>query len=293
MAIFLSLGTKFLFREIDQEKHFGLEEINEIQVTMSSAPIHIIRTDTGNSVGFHYYGRALQEIELVSEISNKKLMVSAKRKYLLLGTAEDICLDIYIPGEYQRNISIKTSSGAVKMDPLDLLDFTLNTSSGGLEAEKLAAEKITLNTTSGKLNIKNLSANELEIKGSSSSIHIAECNVKEARIKTTSGKVILENSSGNLDVQDTSGDVLVACKRFADQNINIATTSGNVKLELPDSAEFILKAGNTSGNIQSDFQVNAAGSVSPHKIEGQSGAKSNKVTIQAKSGSIQILKSSH
>jgi len=282
------LGTKLLFREINEDKYFSMEEIDEIQVTMSSTQIHIIRTETDNEVRFHYYGKALQEIKLVSEISNKTLKI--ERKSFLFGAGEFTCLDIYLPGECKQKISIKTSSGAVKMDSFNLAGFTLNTTSGGLEAEGINAGKITLYTTSGKLNIKKLYANELEIKGTSSSVNIEECIVKEARIKTTSGKVILENSNGNFDVQGTSGSVLITCKEFEDRNIVLKTTSGGVTLRLPETAEFLIEAKMTSGKFQSDFPIDMTGNTDKRNITGHIGTASNKVSIQTTSGKIKLLK---
>jgi lia operon protein LiaG len=290
MGILLSMGIKSWFREIDEEKHFGLDGIDEIQVTMSSTPIHIIRTETGSAIRFHYYGKSLQEMKLASEISNKTLSVKAKRKYVFLGTLEDTCLDIFLPGEYQRNILIKTSSGAVKMDSFSLADFNLNTSSGELEAESINAAKTTLDTASGNLKIKKLGTNELEIKGTSSSINIGECTVREARIKVTSGNVILENSRGNLNIQGTSGSVSVICSEFEDRNIAVKTTSGGVTLGLPGTAQFVIEAKKTSGKFQSDFPIAVAGNADERHISGQIGTASNKVSLQTTSGEIKILK---
>jgi len=264
------MGTK-LSKEINEEKQFNLEQIDGIQVTMSSAPIHLIRTETSNEVKFHYYGKAMQEITLVSEISNKTLIVSARRKYGFWGTGEVTCLDIYLPGEYERNISIETSSGLVKMDSFNLASIALKTTSGGLEAENIQTGKTALNTSSGKIDIKALLTDELDIKGTSSSINIGKFIVKEARIK------------------NTSGNVLVSCQEYEDANMNIETTSGNITLGLPGVAEFLLKTGNTSGKIQNDFPLSASASVSGHKIEGQVGTKSNTVALHATSGNIRIL----
>jgi lia operon protein LiaG len=261
-----------MFREINDEKHISLTGIDEMQVTMSSAAIHIIRTETDNEVRFHYYGTSLQEVKIVSKTSNNTLSVNAERKYTFLGSAERMSLDIFIPEGYQGAIAIKTSSGQVKMDSGILADFTFKTNSGGFETEKLKAEKVVLNTTSGKIDIKTLWADELEIKGTSSSINIGECIVRKTRIKTTSGSIYM------------------TYQQFENTNLNIENTSGGITLGLPGSAEFIMKAGNTSGKIQCDFLFDSVGSTDSHKLEGQVGTKSNTVTLQTTSGNIRILK---
>jgi len=288
----LGLGALSSYREVNEEKCFTMEEINEIQVTMSSAPVHIIRTKASKEVKVQLHGKAKQEIKLAAEIDNKTVVVGAKRKYEL-PISEDLFLDIYIPEEYGGNLSIKTSAGIVKLDSFNLASFILNTSSGGLEAEQLNAEKISINTSSGKLKIKKLDVEELKIKGSSSEINIDECIAKEARMEISSGRVTLKNSSGNFYLKGTAGDVQISYKEFENQNINIETTAGNVTLEIPSTAEFLIEAKTVTGKIQSDFPINAEGSTDKRKIEGQIGTKSNKVFLQTTTGSIKVLKKNY
>lgn len=288
----LGLGVLSSYREINEEKCFNMEEINEIQATMSGAPVHIIKTKASKEVKVQLHGKAMQEIKLAAEIDNKTVVIGVKRKYEL-PIPEDLFLDIYIPEEYGENLSVKTSAGIVKLDSFNLASFTLNTSSGGLKAEQLNAEKIILNTSSGKINIKKLDVEKLKIKGSSSAVNIDECIAKEAGIEISSGSITLKNSSGNFDLKGTAGDVLIACKEFENQNINIETTTGNVTLELPETAEFLIDAKTNTGKIQFDFSINAEGSIDKRKIEGQIGTKSNKVFLKTTTGRIKVLKNAN
>jgi lia operon protein LiaG len=289
LGILSGTGAKYMYREISDEKTIDLKKIDDIQVNMTGAAVHLIRTETGDEARFHYYGKSLQEITLVPEINDKTLLINARRKYIFLGTCENMRLDIFLPGAYQQNLSIKTSSGAVKTDAFDLAEFTLNTTSGGLESEGINAGKINLYTTSGNLNIRKMRANELEIKGTSSSVGIGECRVKEAKVKVTSGSVKLEKSQGDLDIRGTSGNVMITCREFQDRNIAIETTSGGVTLRLPPTAGFFIDAQMTSGKLQSDFPIDNTGNTFDRKVSGQTGS-SNKISIQTKSGQIKILK---
>lgn len=291
MGISLGLGALHRFREINEEKYFTLEEVNDIQVTMSSTPVHIIRTEASDKVKFHYYGKSMQELKLSADINNKALVVATKRK-IDGPIPEDMFLDIYIPENFEKNLSIKISSGVVKMDSLNLANFTLNTSSGGLEAEQLNAEKISITTSSGKLNIKKLNVKELEIKGSSSAINIDECVAKETRAEISSGSITLKNSSGNFNFKGTAGNVLVGYKEFDNQNITVSTTSGKITVELPGNAEFLMNAKTVTGKIQSDFPINTVGNTDKKQIVGQVGTKNNQVLLQTTTGSIHILKNS-
>ena len=288
MGVF-GVGALHMFRQINEEKSFTMKEINEIQVSMSNVPVHIIRTEAGNEVKFHLYGKSMQDIKLSAEINNKTVFVEAKRK-IDGPIPEDMFFEIYLPAEYGKNLSVKTSAGGIKMDTVDLANFTLDTSSGGLEAEQINAEKISIKASSGRLNIKKIDAKEFEIKGSSSAINIDECTVKEGKIETSSGGISLKNSSGNYDFKGTAANVFVAYRKFEDQNINIVTTSGSITLELPSTSEFSINAKTVTGKIQSDFSMDTAGRVDKKNLEGQIGTKNNKVSLQASTGSIKILK---
>jgi lia operon protein LiaG len=269
-GIILGIGVKQM-REISDEKSLNIQGIDEILVTMTSAQVHLIREETGYEVRFHYYGISLQEIKLVAENSNQTLSVSAKRKYAFLGTVGDTRLDIFLPANYQQKMRIKTSSGKVIVDSLDLAEFTLTTSSGGLEAENINAGRVTLNASSGKLSIRRLSADELELKGTSSSVNIGECIVKGTRIKTT------------------SGSVAVTYREFENQNVAIDTTSGSVTLGLPDTAGFSIDAKMTPGKFRSDFQF-GSGTSTASKISGQTGTPDSTISVHAAGGQIEIVK---
>lgn len=269
-SIILGIGAKQMTREISDEKSINIQGIDEISVTMTSAQIHIIRAETGNEVRFHYYGKSLQEVKLAAETGNQTLSVNLKRKYAFLGTFKDTRLDIFLPINYRQKMTIRTSSGKVIVDSLELAEFVLNTTSGGLEAESINAGKVTLNASSGKLNIQKLIADELELKGTSSPVIIGECIVKGARIKTT------------------SGGVAVKYREFENQNTVIETTSGDITIGLPDTAGFYLKAEMTPGNFRSEFQI-GSGTATASKITGQTGTPDSTISLHAAGGKIEII----
>lgn len=265
----LVLGGLNIMREINEEKSVSMDEISMIQVDMTSVGVHIMREEANNEIKVDIHGKAMQEIKLVSKIVNKALFVTVQRQHENLPLYEEVILDVYIPKEYTKNLSIKMLSGYVKIDSINLENFTLDTSSGKLEAEQLKADKISINSSSGKLEIKKIDTEILNIKGKSSAINIDECIANEAGIETSSGKV------------------LVSYKEFEDQNVNIATSSGSIILELPETAEFLAEAKISSGKFKSDFPFSTT---DKKAIKGQIGTKNNKVSLKTLSGSISILK---
>ncbi|MFZ2539048.1 MAG: DUF4097 family beta strand repeat-containing protein [Oscillospiraceae bacterium] len=250
MGIF---GVKSLTstREINEEKSFSLENIKEIQVSMLNEAVHVIKTKVGGEVKFHLYGKITKETKLISECDNEKIVVKENRSKC--GSFEELFLDIYIPEDYNKSLSIKVSSGDMKMDSLNLSDFSLSSTSGKIDIEKITTDKLDLMSTSGNISIN-------------------DCTAKEAKIETSSGKA------------------MISYKQFENENVNIKTSSGNIIVEFPSNAEFLLKAQTNAGNIQDDFSSDMVGSTERRKIEGQIGTKSNVVTLKSSSGSISILK---
>jgi hypothetical protein len=285
----LGLEGLNMMREINEEKSVSLEETNSIQINMTSVGVNFIRTDASNQVKINFYGKAMQEIKLVSETSNKTLFVTVQRKYENLPLYEEVVMDVYIPKGYTKDLSIKMLSGNVKMDSLNLANFTFETSSGKLEAEKIDAEKISITSSSGGINVKNLGTKDFKMIGKSSAINIDECIAKNAEMDTSSGSITLKNSSGNLRIKTGSGNVLAICKEFANQNVTIETSSGSVALALPSTAEFLIEANTSSGKLEYDFPINMSENTGK-KIVGQLGTKANKIFLKTSSGSISLLK---
>ncbi len=277
-------------KAINEEKSVSLEEIDDIQVTVSITPVHIIRKESSKDIKFHLNGKSFQEVKLVCNIDNRIAVVGLKRKYKCALPLEDLHLDVYIPVDYRKDLSIKTSSTAVKVDSLDFRNFTLHTSSGGLKAEGLKAENISITSSSGTIDIGKIDAKSLVMKGSTSSITIDECISDEVRIVASSGNVTLNRFDGDLDVKVSSGTVRIAYKDFENRHVHVETRSGNMTLELPQSAEFALDAKTSTGKILCDFPIVMAGNSGRTKMQGKVGTKQNQVSIRVTTGNISILK---
>ncbi len=262
------------YKEVNQEKKFSSEEINEIQVNMTREHISLIQEDTDGELRFRLHGKSKQDIKLTSELNNKVVVIRADCEdnpmpRNLDPTPEDLYLDIYIPEKYEKSISISVTSGT-------------------FEAKKLNAKDININTSSGNIGIEKLNAEKLKITGKSSAIKMNECIADEASAETSSGNIDLKKSKGNLNLKSSSGNIHVSCKEFGNQDITIVTSSGAIALQLPGSAEFMLEASSSTGKLKSDFTVNT---IENKKMAGQIGTKNNKVLLRSSSGSVSLLSS--
>jgi DUF4097 and DUF4098 domain-containing protein YvlB len=262
------IGGLNRMRDINEEKSISINEINAIRVDMTSIRVHFIRTKTGNEVKANFHGKAMQEIELITNTDKDTLFITVQRRHENLPIYEDVALDVSIPEIYTKNLSIKMLSGDVKIDPLNLESLIFHTSSGKLEAEQIKAGEIAVTSASG-------------------SIKMDDCNAKKTKIITSSGNITLKNSVGDLDLKSSSGKVQADYMNFENQNMKIETASGSVKLELPDTAEFLVEAKTSSGDFKSDFPIQIT---NKKDVNGQIGTKNNTIMLQTLSGSMKICK---
>jgi DUF4097 and DUF4098 domain-containing protein YvlB len=274
------------FNRVDEEKSLSLDNVDEIQVILSSETVHIHRSDSRNEARFHYHGNCWPKFNLVIENTNGK--VSVRRESLIrLG---DMTLDIYLPADYSKTLDVKVTSGAVTTESFNLVNFRMNASSGKFTSDTIKAAFVSIRSTSGAVDVKSINAEQLAITTQSGNITTGQCAVREADIEATSGSIELAGVSGSLNLKTSSGKVALSYPMFDNYTLKVGTTSGSVAMDLPASAGFLLDAHSTSGNIQSDFSVDNTEGAIKKAITGQVGLGTGQITVNTTSGNIHLRK---
>lgn len=284
--ITLIAGLLPSFNRVDEEKSVSLDNVDEIQVILSSESVHVYQSEAGDEVRFHYHGNCWPKFILATENANGK--VSVRRESLFrLG---DMTLDIYLPADYSGTLDMKVSSGDVTTEALNLENFRLNASSGNLTADTIKAALVSIRSNSGAVDVKSINAERLAITTHSGNITTGQCAVSEAVVEATSGNIMLTDITGNFDLKTSSGKVTLSYPMFDNFKLKVGTTSGSVALELPASAGFLLDAHSTSGKIQSDFSIDNAEGAKIKGATGQVGIGTGQITVKTTSGNIHLGK---
>lgn len=274
------------FNRVNEEKSISLDNVDEIQVILSSETVHIHRSESGGEVRFHYHGNCWPKFNLAIENANGK--VSVRRESLVrLG---DMTLDIYLPADYSETLDVEVSSGAVTTESFNLENFRMNASSGNLTVDSIKAAFVSIRSTTGAVDVKSINAERLAITTHSGNITTGQCTVREAVVEATSGNIVLTGVTGNFNLKTSSGKVSLSYPMFDNYKLKVGTTSGSVALELPASAGFLLDAHSTSGKIQSDFSVDNAEGANIKGATGQVGIGTGKITVNTTSGNIHLRK---
>lgn len=144
----------------------------------------------------------------------------------------DYKIDIYLPNNFDKNISINATTGSIKSEmPLNDLKLKLTTGSVKLdEVNNLDAKLTTGSIKAEKIN------NKVVIDTTTGSINISEANIKEdSSIKTTTGSIKIENINDGLFIEanTTNGSVKNNAKtdHFSKVALSVKTTTGSIKIK--------------------------------------------------------------
>ncbi len=274
------------FHRIDEVKTYPVDQMDDIQVILSTYPIHVLQTTEGSDIKFHLSGRSMQPVKLAAALNGKTLLVekSQPNKFDL---PNDLVLEIFIPENYQKNLSIDITTGKAKIDSLHLASFSLHTTTGGMEAGGLMAEKINLVTSTGNIKINQLQTRDLEIFGTTGNISVDDCALDTAKIETTTGDVILRDASGNFNIGTTTGKVILDSTEIENRTVAIGTSTGSISVQLPRTAEFSFEAKSSTGRLKSDFPFTTN---EKKRMAGQIGSGSSTLDLHSSTGSITISK---
>jgi len=231
--------------------------ITRINVNTVNTGINIIPVVDKN-IGVDFYGnittnlaRKVPELLAYQEDGVLNITISYPNVAVLgFINTEPLKLDIYVPQEFSGGINVETISGSLKIRKLNLENFEFKSLSGHLEADSVVSSSI--------------------------------------KIESTSGKIVLTDIEGNIDISNISGRVDVVL-RSLNKDLNIKTISGVVTITLPGKSEFSFVLSSISGRLENEFgaQIKFADG---RKIEGTVGQGANKLTVNTTSGEIKVKK---
>ncbi|MBF8983686.1 DUF4097 family beta strand repeat protein [Lutibacter sp. B2] len=269
---FIVTSTSKETYNVNDEKIETMDGINNICVKGSSENFTIIPEDR-KDMKVHLYGKFSGMNKSPKLVVNKsKGVLEIELKYdknIVKISSSDLTLDISVPKNYKGDFEVDMTSGEFKME------------------KELNLNDLSIELSSGDVSLKNLKLNNLEIDMSSGELVGDTINTNNTSIELSSGEVELNNFTGDIKCETTSGDVSINYSKF-DNDIDLELTSGNVNLDLPDDAQFYLDAEYTSGDIECDFPITMKGKYENDSIKGMVGNDKNKIKLRITSGDVNI-----
>lgn len=204
-------------------------------------------------------------------------------------------IELTIPQRHWEKLSITTTSGDVDIHDGVLVadDLAVKTTSGDMELNSLEVERLVVQTASGDLSLTDSTCGSLLFHSASGDLE-GENVTAAVLAQTASGDVSLTGNIRDLKAQTASGDLELDCETLPEV-LMLNTKSGNCSVSLPDNDGFILRYATVSGELESDFPLTTAAGSRQDRRGGcsgeayyQDGGDGRAFTLTTVSGDIEL-----
>lgn len=230
----LSIGGTDMFNldgsQLVKEERFSAGGIDTLDVSVSYHSLRVTLVDD-SEITVRQYDRDSQNL-FTSRTDGGSLSIAIAPRNItsLFGINIDPRLEIDLPRSYANDISLKTSSGTVRIREYmkcGALDVT--TSSGSVSLGDLELSSLSVSTSSGTQRLGSIySSGKVLLKSSSGSISCDTVTASGCEVKTNSGTQRLGDigANGTLTLESTSGSITTGSLRA--QDVSIKSNSGTL-----------------------------------------------------------------
>ena len=281
------------------EKEFNPEELNNINVDVSSSNVKIEKADI-DKIKITAYGEKEDKIKEV--MNENELSITKENTKIFIFTMLYWCREeiiIQVPNNCDEEFNIKTSSGDIIVPDLEGDNIELKTASGKIQCGNINngnietssgdilignGNEVTLKVSSG--NIKAGDFNKLSAEASSGDIEIGTIS-EDAKVKTASGKITL-NGANKLKAEAISGDIKI---NSIENNCEISSTSGNIivdRANINENSFIKTNSGNVVINNKNDIYVETETTSGDADVQNNNRMSEIVLDITTTSGNIKV-----
>lgn len=276
--------------DYNEEKVIHNDQIENIQIETDSTDIIFIPT-TGEKITLQLKGKLSKKIKNVYKLEVEErenelnVIVDRKNKFTFGNMVDSIKLYVEVPQKLYETISLKTTSGDMKVEEIKGKEISLKANSGEINIQDGTAENsLNIKATSGDITMTDIQGKTLNIKANSGGIIAKNQAAIDSEFTTTSGDIELENITGNIEVTSSSGSSKIENEEVSGDIVAHAT-SGDVMVtysKKPASLEVDFRGSSGEGVIDMD------GFMYEEKAEdviiGKIGDGVNKIRVRTSSG---------
>ena len=243
---------------ITQEFSLNCDGKKEVSIKVISTDVNIITEEREDILVkyINYTENDENNFKVIVEENSKAIRISEKKEKngnFLFGISFSDSggkeLLIRLPRKYKESLSVKTISGDLKLNYLDIDSFRFSSVSGDMSADII------------------YSVNSL--------------------VKTTSGDCEIGLFRGNMMFSAVSGDINIKYKQL-DGDFTMKSVSGDAEIELPKNSEFEVTGKTVSGDIECDFPLTIIGAIKRGILRGQVGSDEYAISTTTTSGDVNI-----
>lgn len=189
------------------------KDIKNINIHSSASIIRVVKNDKNSdkiSVEYSLSGpeSAVNSIKK-DNIEFKKEGDSFNFNLSNLNSNLSSCsITLSIPKNYNNNINLKTNSGSIYVDSVDLKELNANISSGDIDLYNINCNKINIENERGNITCEDIETNSSNFKNKSGNLHI-------------------NGYLGNTKVKSDNGNIDIKCTKLG-ENTEINNENGNI-----------------------------------------------------------------
>ncbi len=246
--------TKLSTTKYEEKTYNPGDNFQNITIVTDTADIQFLPSENGQCRVVCYDSAKFYH---TVSIENNTLNISLKdeRKWYdhigIFNIAEKIT--VYLPGEQYSSLSVKGSTGNVKLPESFSFDsIAISQSTGNIENYASATGAVIIKTNTGYILTKNVSAESLSLTVTTGKITLSDVKTQgDVHISVSTGKAELSNlSCKNLISTGNTGNLSLK-NVIADGAFSLERSTGDISIDQCDAAELTIKTdtGNVTGSL--------------------------------------------
>jgi lia operon protein LiaG len=263
---------------IDEKGEQSLDNIENIIIEGFYLNINVAISDN-NDLTYKLSGKLnLNLSNNIDDKGNIECYVKEKNLMIVLNKESDLIqynnnslsLDIEIPKEYYKNLSISASYSSISIEDLNL-------------------NELAIDSNKGEIYIENCTSNNFLAMVDRVDFRSDKLNTNKAYIEMINGNISLKNYIGDIEIYSSEANIDIECVK-SDNNLEVWNQIGSIDLYLPKEATFKLDARTNVGYVKCEFPIPINEISSNEGVKGTVFNDNNSVIINNNEGSIKIMK---
>lgn len=262
-------------KSFEKENSFEVDRIEEIEINKESWNIEIKNTKSKKiTIAVEGKQEDTKKDPVTIKDDEKKIVVNQKDEkggfFEGFSFGKKGTIYISIPVDGIDTITMKNSSGDIKMNDVMTKNLVISNGSGTGKIEGLSANKGKFISKDGEFSLKNSSLKELNIASTTGDNYITNVNSPEIKVTSKDGEVSIKDikEGKSLFVETKSGDIDVSYKKAP---TSLAFTANSDSSDITVNLDEFKKRKNTE-----------------NLIEGMIGDGTNKVELLSSKGVINV-----
>lgn len=272
IVILIGIFGYSLYKDFSTESIDTLKSSNEAEYTVKVADANTIKIELV-SEEVEVFVSSEEDIRIVQvtsynlkeedrlrvKTSGKTLTINKKKiNYsfnFLHGLNRSETITVYIPKSFSKELEIKTVSGSIDVQNLQLEKIRCSSTSGYIRIEDLQTEEeLRSNSVSGDIILNQVNSNLIDINTTSGRIESYKVAGETIKNTTTSGNVEFMGTCNKFKHNTTSGNLEASFNKMF-KEATISSVSGDVNIEIHENDGFKVEYDTVSGDLTSKFSL--------------------------------------